>query len=230
MAANTAAGAFAEEVLTSVRTVVSFGGEAKEMATYRSLLAKGRTACILHGATTGLSGGLSMGICFATYGLAFWIGIRLMTGAEDESCNDCPTGDLDCLSSCSEYTPRNLLTVFFCILWGGWNLSQAAPYLEAVNKAKNAAAAIFHIIRRIPVIDSNNPGGATLDKVSGELTFAGVDFAYPSRPQLGILRGFSLSIPAGKMVALVGTSGCGKSTCIQLLQRFYDPLKGNSYM
>jgi ABC-type multidrug transport system fused ATPase/permease subunit len=54
-----------------------------------------------------------------------------------------------------------------------------------------------------------------------------VEFAYPSRRSHHVLRGLTLDIPAGKTVALVGSSGCGKSTCVGLLQRFYDPLKGN---
>jgi ATP-binding cassette subfamily B (MDR/TAP) protein 1 len=49
---------------------------------------------------------------------------------------------------------------------------------------------------------------------------------YPSRVDKPILRSFSLSIPAGKVVALVGSSGCGKSTVISLVQRFYDPISG----
>ena len=51
-------------------------------------------------------------------------------------------------------------------------------------------------------------------------------FNYPARPDIKVLQGTTLNISAGTSVALVGSSGCGKSTCIQLLQRFYDPLSG----
>jgi ABC-type multidrug transport system fused ATPase/permease subunit len=54
-----------------------------------------------------------------------------------------------------------------------------------------------------------------------------VHFCYPTRPSHPVLRGFNLSIPAGSTTALVGASGCGKSTVIGLLQRYYDPVKGS---
>ena len=62
--------------------------------------------------------------------------------------------------------------------------------------------------------------------LKGDCSFRGVHFAYPSRPELSVLNGLSLSVDAGKTVALVGPSGSGKSTVIALLQRFYSPSQG----
>ena len=53
-----------------------------------------------------------------------------------------------------------------------------------------------------------------------------VDFAYPTRPNVIIFKGFSITIDAGKSTALVGQSGPGKSTIIGLIERFYEPLSG----
>jgi ABC-type Fe3+/spermidine/putrescine transport system ATPase subunit len=58
-------------------------------------------------------------------------------------------------------------------------------------------------------------------------TPSNVEFNYPSRPGVPILRGLSLSVEPDQTVALVGPSGCGKSTVIQLIQRFYDPGAGS---
>lgn len=64
------------------------------------------------------------------------------------------------------------------------------------------------------------------DACEGNLEFREVSFFYPCRPEVPVLQDMSLSIEKGKTVAFVGSSGCGKSTCVQLLQRFYDPMKG----
>lgn len=64
------------------------------------------------------------------------------------------------------------------------------------------------------------------DTCEGNLEFREVSFSYPCRPEAPVLQDMSLNIEKGKTIAFVGSSGCGKSTCIQLLQRFYDPMKG----
>ena len=64
-------------------------------------------------------------------------------------------------------------------------------------------------------------------KVIGEITFENVDFNYPSRPDVQVVKDLSLTFPAGKTTALVGSSGSGKSTIISLVERFYDPLAGS---
>lgn len=61
----------------------------------------------------------------------------------------------------------------------------------------------------------------------GDIEFRNVDFAYPQRPDSQILHDFSLKVDAGTTVALVGTSGSGKSTIVKLLERFYDPTNSN---
>jgi len=65
-----------------------------------------------------------------------------------------------------------------------------------------------------------------LENIKGDIEMREVHFAYPSREDKPVLQGFSLAIQAGNIVALVGSSGCGKSTVISLLQRFYDPTSG----
>ena len=54
----------------------------------------------------------------------------------------------------------------------------------------------------------------------------GLKFRYPMRPDVKVLRGLSLSVSQGQTLALVGASGCGKSTIVQLIERFYDPHAG----
>ncbi len=89
--------------------------------------------------------------------------------------------------------------------------------------AMSAAGAVYQIIDRVPVIDSSSQAGLKDLPIVGNISFRNLTFAYPSRPGVRVLDNFSLEVPSGKTVALVGASGCGKSTCIQLVQRFYDP-------
>jgi ATP-binding cassette, subfamily B (MDR/TAP), member 1 len=224
MADYAKAGAIAEEVLAGIRTVVAFGGETKEIARYEEHLRGARRSGIMRGMMTGASGGLIFGIMFAMYGLGFWYGVKLiMDDRESEECQKCPPFDFDCAANCVRYNAKALLTVFFSVLIGGFQLGQTAPYIEALTMAMSAAGAVYRIIDRVPTIDSSSPAGARDLPVRGNISFRKVFFAYPARPDVPVLDNFSLEVPAGKTVALVGASGCGKSTCIQLVQRFYDP-------
>lgn len=76
------------------------------------------------------------------------------------------------------------------------------------------------------VIDSSSDQGKKLNSLHGTIEFKNVTFAYPTCPNSLVLNGLSLTIEAGKMVALVGHSGSGKSTAISLIERFYDPTSG----
>ena len=81
-------------------------------------------------------------------------------------------------------------------------------------------------IDRQSKIDPLDTSGEQPSSILGDLEFRNVHFSYPSRPEVPILRGLSLSIPRGKTVALVGESGCGKSTIIALLEKFYVAEQG----
>lgn len=60
----------------------------------------------------------------------------------------------------------------------------------------------------------------------GNIEFRNIHFVYPTRPEVQVLQGLSVKVNKGQTLALVGSSGCGKSTSIQLLERFYDPVEG----
>lgn len=65
-----------------------------------------------------------------------------------------------------------------------------------------------------------------LQKGTGKANLQNVTFKYPTRPSIKVLKSLNLNIEKGKTIALVGASGCGKSTVIQLLERYYDPDEG----
>ena len=73
---------------------------------------------------------------------------------------------------------------------------------------------------------TDTDSGVKKEQLIGDIHFDKVHFHYPSRPTIEILTGISFDVSHGQTIALVGASGSGKSTCIQLLQRFYDPDAG----
>ncbi|KAF8664309.1 hypothetical protein HU200_054858 [Digitaria exilis] len=104
--------------------------------------------------------------------------------------------------------------------------ADAGSVTADLAKGADAVASVFAVLDRKTGIDPDNPEGYTPEKLKGEVSIREVDFAYPSRPDLIIFKGFSLSIQPGKSTALVGQSGSGKSTIIGLIERFYDPISG----
>ncbi|XP_062972497.1 bile salt export pump [Elgaria multicarinata webbii] len=201
------AGAVADEVLSSIRTVAAFGGERKEVERYDKNLVFAQNQGIRKGMIMGFFTGYIWLIIFLCFGLAFWYGSKLVL--EDE-----------------EYSPGTLLQVFFGVLIGALNLGQASPCLEAFATGRGAATNIFETIDKKPTIDCMSEDGYKLDKVRGEIEFHNVTFYYPSRPEVKILDKLSMIIKSGETTAFVGSSGAGKSTTVQLIQRFYDPSEG----
>ncbi|GKA77773.1 ABC transporter B family member 15-like protein [Tanacetum coccineum] len=106
------------------------------------------------------------------------------------------------------------------------SFGSALPNMRYFSDAMAASERIREVIKRVPKIDLENMEGEILQQVYGEFKFKNVKFAYPSRPESVIFKDFNLEVPAGRIVALVGGSGSGKSTVIALLQRFYDPQGG----
>ncbi|CAN9498350.1 unnamed protein product [Ophioblennius macclurei] len=201
------AGAVADEVLSSIRTVAAFGGERKEVQRYDRNLVSAQQWGIRRGLIMGFFTGYLWLIIFLCYALAFWYGSTLVLGSQ-------------------EYTPGTLLQVFFGVLVAAMSLGQASPCLEAFAAGRGAATIIFETIDREPEIDCLSEAGYKLDRVKGDIELHNVTFYYPSRPEVKILDQLSVAVKSGETTAFVGPSGAGKSTAVQLIQRFYDPKEG----
>ncbi|KAK8717079.1 hypothetical protein V6N13_044360 [Hibiscus sabdariffa] len=196
----------AEQAMTSIRTVYAFVGENKTTTEYSAALQGSLKLGLRQGLAKGLANG-SNGIVFAVWAFIIYYGSRMVMyhGAKGGT----------------------IFTVGACIIVGAQELGNSLSDLKPLFEACAAAERIKEMIRRVPKIDLENLVGETLDNILGEFEFKQVEFAYPSRPKSIIFKNFCLKIPAGKTVALVGSSGSGKSTVISLLQRFYDPLVGD---
>ncbi|MBA0675500.1 hypothetical protein Goari_017042, partial [Gossypium aridum] len=199
------AGTIAEQAISSIRTVYAFVGETKTIAEFSAALQGSVKLGLKQGLAKGLAIG-SNGVVFATWSFMAYYGSRMVM-----------------------YQGAKGGTVFIvgaAIAMGGLALGASLSNLKYFSEACSAGERIMEVVRRVPKIDSDNLEGEIMEKFSGSVEFKHVEFAYPSRPETMVLKDFSLTIPAGKTVALVGGSGSGKSTVIALLQRFYDPLGG----
>ncbi|KAJ2830328.1 hypothetical protein IWW50_000343 [Coemansia erecta] len=201
-------GAIADEVFSGIHTVMAFNGQAREIARYDAAIDESYS----YGRKVGFKFGISLGLIqffvFTMYCVGFQFGAwRLRQG---------------------EYVFQDVVNVILVLLVGGNMLSAAAPNLSAISMAQSSAAKLFEIIDRCSPIDPlDTVSGVKAEKLRGDISFRGVYFSYPSRPDVAVLKGFNLEIRAGQKVALVGESGCGKSTTIGLLERFYDPAAGD---
>uniref|UniRef100_A0A8C4WTX7 Uncharacterized protein n=1 Tax=Gopherus evgoodei TaxID=1825980 RepID=A0A8C4WTX7_9SAUR len=208
LSAYARAGSVAEEILTSIRTVVAFNGQMKALAKYDVNLENARKVGVKKSITTYTSLGFTEFVLFGAYGLAFWYGTKL-TVEEKEN--------------------YDIGRLFFSVLLGTFSLGQGSPHLESLANARGAAYEVYKVISKVlnhRLIDSSAKEGYRPDKLKGEIEFKNIHFSYPSRPDVKILKGLNLKVQSGKTIALVGSSSCGKSTAIQLLQRFYDPVQG----
>ncbi|KAJ2480773.1 hypothetical protein IWW56_002214 [Coemansia sp. RSA 2131] len=205
-----ASGAIADEVLSGIRTVMAFNGQAREIARYDEMIDDSykfgrKTGFVLGGAI-----GAIQFFIFAMYCVGFNFGSwRLREG---DYGND----------------SKLVLNVVLVLLVGGFMLSGAAPNVSAISTAQGSAARVFSIIdRESPIDPLDSETGTKVDRIRGDISFRNIHFSYPSRPDVPILKGFNLEIRPGQKIALVGSSGCGKSTTIGLIERFYDPAEGD---
>ncbi|XP_047322616.1 ABC transporter B family member 2-like [Impatiens glandulifera] len=202
------AGEIAEEVIANVRTVHAFAGEERAVKAYKTSL----LGTYSYGRKAGLAKGLGLGtlhcVLFLSWALLVWF-----TGIVVHK--DIANGG-------------DSFTTMLNVVIAGLSLGQAAPDISAFIRAKSAAYPIFKMIERDTIIkkSENNKSGTKLNKVEGGIEFQTVNFHYPSRPDVPIFTNFNLQIPPGKIVALVGGSGSGKSTVISLIERFYEPTAG----
>ncbi|CAN6225918.1 unnamed protein product [Urochloa humidicola] len=198
-------GAIAAQAVSSVRTVSSFVAETATAARFAAALEESVRLGLRQGLAKGFAVG-SGGIRIAIFAFNVWYGSRLVMY--------------------HGYKGGTVYIVSVIIVVGGGALGSALSNVKYLAEASSAAERIMEVIGRVPKIDSESGAGEVLERVAGEVEFRNVDFCYPSRPKSPVLVNFSLRVPAGRTVALVGPSGSGKSTVIALLERFYDPSAG----
>ncbi|CAM0145221.1 unnamed protein product [Urochloa decumbens] len=199
------ANSLVEQALGSIKTVYSFTAEKRIIQKYTAILDKTIKLGIKQGIAKGLAVGFT-GLSFAIWAFLAWYGGRLVMHHQASG--------------------GRIYAAGISFVLGGLSLGMALPELKHFTEASVAATRILDRINRVPQINADDPKGLVLDQIRGELQFESVHFVYPSRPNVPVLKDFNLHIPAGQTIALVGSSGSGKSTAIALVQRFYDASEG----
>jgi ATP-binding cassette, subfamily B (MDR/TAP), member 1 len=115
------------------------------------------------------------------------------------------------------------------MLMGSSAMGLVAPSIPSFLKAAAAAQQVLKLLEQDPTIGNSNNQESPLKpgSIKWHLKLQNVTFSYPERPTVTILDELSLDIPAGKVTAVVGHSGSGKSTIIGLLERWYSPDNGS---
>lgn len=207
------ASAVATEVLGLIRTVTAFGAQKEEIKRYNTANEKACYASCKAALFSGIGMGISVLFTLLTFGLAMWYGGILVKDHGN--------------------SPGDVFLTFFAIFLGTSALSLTGTAFKLFSVARAAAPRVFETIDRISPIDPMDDEGGIVPNapLQGHISFENVQFNYRNRSAENgdssyVLNNFCLDIPAGSSEALVGHSGCGKSTITKLIQRCYDPQGG----
>ncbi|KAF7548406.1 hypothetical protein G7Z17_g7084 [Cylindrodendrum hubeiense] len=202
------ANSFAEGILASVRTVHAFEMRARLVDKFDKYLDEAHDVGKKISPLFGIMFSAEYTIIYLGFGLAFWQGIKMLSTGEIED-------------------PGAIFTVLLSVVIAAISLTTLAPYSIDFSRAISAAAKLFQLIDRKSAIDPLDKSGDIPSETIGEVELENVTFAYPTRPGITVLDNFSLRVPAGKVTALVGQSGSGKSTIVGLIERWYNPKSGS---
>ncbi|KAL4961198.1 ABC transporter ATP-binding protein [Aspergillus stella-maris] len=202
------AGSYAENVLGGIRTLQAFSLRPRVIAKYDSDLQDAYSQGMKKNKLYGIVFGGQYFVVYAGMGLAFWQGIAML--------------DRDEISDLG-----TVFTVLFSVIMAANTVMQILPNLVTFSRATTAASELFALIDRQSEINPFDESGDKPDASTSCINLESVNFSYPTRPDVAVLEDFTLTIPAGKVTALVGPSGSGKSTIVGLLERWYDPSLGS---
>ena len=207
------AGGIVSESIINTKTIFCYNMQDKVVALYNHEIEIGDRTINKSSFWNGIFFGLSQFFMFATYAALFYAGGSFMY-----------QGTLDI---------KNMLRAIFVLLFAGFGLGQSQQYVGDIAKSKAAIVSIFSTLDEKSFIDpmeihnKTDPPALKPGSISGKIEFRNVFFAYPSKPDKMVLKNVSFTILPGQKAAFVGYSGSGKSTIVQLLERFYDVNEGS---
>ncbi|ASP19138.1 glutamine ABC transporter ATP-binding protein [Antarctobacter heliothermus] len=196
----------ASEALTSVQTVQAYTHETQSRGTFADVTEKSFDAARKRIWTRAVMTMIVIFLVFTGIVGVLWI------GAWDVRAGGMSAGTL-------------IQFVIYSVMVAG----AVGALSEVFGELQRAAGATERLVELLQAEDTVSDPATPVPAptpVRGEITFDHVSFSYPSRPGISALAEVNLTIAPGETVALVGPSGAGKTTIIQLIQRFYDPAEG----
>ncbi|XP_024992522.1 ABC transporter B family member 6-like isoform X2 [Cynara cardunculus var. scolymus] len=198
------AASVAEQAILYIRTLYAYTNETLAKYSYAASLQATLRYGILISLVQGLGLGFTYGLAICSCALQLYVGRFLVTRGKAHG--------------------GEIVTALFAVILSGLGLNQAATNFYSFEQGRIAAYRLYEMISRSSSTEDHD--GNIPDSVHGNIEFRNVYFSYLSRPEIPILSGFYLTVPAKKTVALVGRNGSGKSSIIPLMERFYDPTLG----
>ncbi|KAK9459522.1 P-loop containing nucleoside triphosphate hydrolase protein [Lipomyces oligophaga] len=198
--------AYACEAASSIKTVASLTRENDVLDNYSARLESLYRSSRLNNSKSAALYGAAQALVYLIEALMFWYGSTLVRK--------------------DGYSVFQFFVSIISIVNGSQNGSIVFSYALDMARAYDSAGNIRRLYEREPVVDAWSEDGQIMSDVRGDIEFKNVHFRYPTRMNVPVLRGLDLTVKKGQYVALVGASGCGKSTTIGLIERFYEPLAG----
>lgn len=216
------------DALKHVFAVRAVGGAGFRVAYERAFegsvdraMAVGVRGAVVEGSGFGVAGGM---IYFAEAGL-FYVGAELMKRGVFGYLRMVEVLNLVVFSVTIGSQMMAFSELFFHVLF--WFFFKFLfSIAEKISKSTQASSSLLALSSLPTDQSSESKGSLRLPHLSLPITFSNITFSYPSRPSQPVLRNFNLRIEPGEVVAIVGSSGCGKSTVVGLLERLWEPNEG----
>ena len=197
---------FAGESVDAIETVQAFGRVAASVGRFGAAVEDAFSASLVRMKARALMTAMIIVVMFGGVTLVLWLGAQ------------------DVISG--RMSPGALLQFVLLSVFAAGAVGALGESWGDVQKAAGAMERIDELMRAQAAIAAPETPTTLPEPPVGEVSMSAVAFAYPGRPDLPALKGFSLTVRPGETVALVGPSGAGKSTVFRLLLRFYDPQSG----
>jgi ATP-binding cassette, subfamily B, bacterial len=196
----------ASEALTSVQTVQAFTHEAETRAAFGEMTEKSFGSARARIGTRAVMTVIVILLTFSGIVGVLWIGA-----------NDVRSGAM---------SPGELIQFLIYAVMVAGAVGALSEIMGELQRAAGATERLSELLATEDLVADPSQPRALPRPVQGEIAFQGVRFRYPARPETSALDGLDLRVRPGETVALVGPSGAGKTTILQLLLRFYDPQEG----